>query len=84
MQTEIETPVREKKQVARQAILERSIDLDQEAILERWAQTFIHDGKKTDPEYKAHRLATNIMMVAMAAVAKGHFEVSASGENSEF
>ena len=77
----IEIPVRDKKQAARKLILERTIDEDRDAILDRWAKTFIHVGSE---EHHEHQCAATMMMIAMAAVAKGDFQVSASGKNEDF
>ncbi|MFZ4076938.1 MAG: hypothetical protein ACOYKA_03035 [Legionellaceae bacterium] len=80
----VDSAVREKKQEARRTILERTIAQDQAAILERWARTFVHVGDTTHPVHETHEAAVGLMMIAMAAVAQGRFEVSASGKNNTF
>ena len=78
------THVKQQKEIAKRATLECTIEQDQRAIRDRWASTLIHVGREDEPAHKAHLRATQIMMVAMAAIAQGQFEVSISGENDAF
>lgn len=84
MQTQVELSVKEQKQTARRKILEYTIEEDQEALLERWAQTLIHVGTDDHSADKTHLRAVLIMVLAMAAVAKGNFLTSTSGQNDAF
>lgn len=84
MQTQVELSVKQQKQTARRKILEYTIEEDQDALLQRWAQTLIHVCTDDHPADKTHLRAVRIMVVAMAAVAKGGFVTSKSGQNDAF
>ena len=72
----VEIPVKERKQMARREILERSIVDDQDFIIDRWAKTFTDVGEEDHLAHEAHLRAVQFMMLTMAAVAQGDFEVS--------
>ncbi len=74
-----ELPVSQKKQIARQVILDNPIAEDKAQIAERWLNTILHSGAAGEP----HDLAVNMMLLSMAAIAEGKFEISYSGKSGK-
>ena len=71
--------VHDKKQAARRAILEHSIEEDQAQVIDRWLKTIIYSGPANEPNDQA----VTAILLFMACVAAGTFEISLKGESGK-
>ena len=71
--------VHDKKQAVRRVILEHSIEEDQAQVIDRWLKTIIYSGPANEPNDQA----VTAILLSMACVAEGTFEISLKGESGK-